>query len=70
MTDRGDLFRRWRAEVGLLLLHTSILLGVSPSQLSSFELGKKPWPKDVADRVDDLLSIPAREGGNPLKPRR
>lgn len=56
MTERGAKFRSWRIKHKLLLLDCSRLMGVRPSELSAWEVGRVPWPTDMADRVDDVLS--------------
>jgi transcriptional regulator with XRE-family HTH domain len=56
MAHLGKEFRHWRAEKGMLLIHASILMGVTPSQLSGWETGRDPWPDQMRERVEALLS--------------
>ena len=55
MTQLGIEFRKWRSKHNLLLIEIAILMNVKCSDLSGWEVGRKPWPDEIRKRVEYIL---------------
>ena len=57
MTELGERVRLWRRDKLLLLGQMASLMGVGSADLSAWETGRKPWPPDMAARVEKTIAF-------------
>ena len=57
LTEYGKLVRKHRIDRGMTLREMAAALGMSPAFLSATETGRKPVPKELAERIAACLQL-------------
>lgn len=60
LTELGERVRSWRMQHSIILGKMADDLNVSSSDLSAWEVGRKPLPDDMRERIEKIIADPPK----------